>query len=335
METIFNYYLPEELIAQHPLQEREKARLMVLDRGNGAIKEGVFWEIDNYLKAGDTLVLNNSKVIPARLKGIKNTGGKVEIFLLKKIEPYRWEVLLRGNIKQGQEYTITNEADTISARVLEKTDKGSYIAEFDTDDQSDIFRHGETPLPPYIKRASEKGDKTFYQTVYAEKDGSVAAPTAGLHFTNGLLDTIREKGINIVCLTLHIGWASFKILRNEAQSVGEEYMEISEENAHIINRTKREKGRVIAVGTSVVRALESSVKEDIIIPACKHTDLFIKPGVKFRIVDALITNFHLPSSTHLYLVCAFAGTSLMKKAYKTAVEERYRFYSYGDAMLII
>lgn len=335
MDAIFKYNLPEELIAQYPLKERGNARLMILEKEKGKINEGVFNEIDKFLRAGDTLVLNNSRVIPARLRGAKSTGGKVEIFLLKKTEPYRWEVLLRGNMKQGQECIIRKEENTLYVKILEKTETGSYIAEFDTDIETEIFRCGDTPLPPYIKRAPEKEDETFYQTVYAENQGSVAAPTAGLHFTGILLDTIRNKGINIVFLTLHIGWASFKILRNGEQQVGKEYMEISEENACIINKTKEEKGRVIAVGTSTVRALESSVKEGKIIPACKHTNLFIKPGFQFQIVDALITNFHLPGSTHLYLVCAFAGINLIGKTYRAAVKKRYRFYSYGDAMLII
>lgn len=335
MEEIFDYYLPEELIAKYPLKEREKARLMVVDRKNGNIKEEIFSDIQKYLEPGDTLVLNNSRVIPARLKGIKKTGGKLEIFLLKKIGRYRWEVLLRGNIKPGQDCRVEKNGNITYVKILEKTEKGSYIAEFEIDEEKEIFKYGEIPLPPYIKRHPEKEDATYYQTVYAQKNGSVAAPTAGLHFTTSLLEKIRNKGVNITYLTLHIGWASFKILRDEQQKPGEEYMEIPEETADIINKTKERGKRIIAVGTSTVRTLESSVKEDRVVSNSGYTDLFIKPGFKFKIVDGLITNFHLPRSSHLLLVCAFAGTDLIKKAYNLAVEKKYRFYSYGDAMLII
>ncbi|MDD3726450.1 MAG: tRNA preQ1(34) S-adenosylmethionine ribosyltransferase-isomerase QueA [Candidatus Ratteibacteria bacterium] len=334
MNETFDYYLPEELIAQHPLKERDKARLMVIDRKKKEIREDIFSEVKKYFKKGDTLVLNNSRVIPARLRGTKKTGGKVEIFLLKKMEECRWEVLLRGNIKQGQECRITKDGRSISVNVLKKTEKGSYIAEFSTNDETEILYFGETPLPPYIKRQVEKEDRASYQTVYAKKDGSVAAPTAGLHFTNEMLKEMEEAGINVVYVTLHIGWASFKLLKKE-QAVEEEYIEVSPETADIINRTKRDSGKVIAVGTSTVRTLESSVDRGKIVPVCRYTNLFIKGNFRFKIVDALITNFHLPGSTHLYLVCAFAETEMIEKAYKKAVEKRYRFYSYGDAMLII
>ncbi|MCX8082125.1 MAG: tRNA preQ1(34) S-adenosylmethionine ribosyltransferase-isomerase QueA [bacterium] len=332
---MFDYHLPKELIAQYPFKKRDKARLMVLNRNKGEIKENIFNEITEYFEEGDTLVLNDSKVIPARLRGKKNTGGKIEIFLLRKTQPYIWEVLIRGNIKQKQECEVIKENRKLSLKILERTATGSYIIEFPTDKESEIFNFGEIPLPPYIKRKPEKEDDIFYQTVYGKKEGSVAAPTAGLHFTNPLLGKIENKGINITYITLHIGWASFKILRDTEKEVGEEFIEISEEASKIINKTKKEKRRVIAVGTSTVRTLESSVKEGRIIPSCGYTDLFIKPGFKFKIVDALITNFHLPGSTHLLLVCAFGGTHFIEKAYKIAIEKKYRFYSYGDAMLIV
>lgn len=332
---IFDYYLPKQLIAQYPLKEREKARLMILNREKKEIKEGIFEDIVNYLRKGDTLVLNDSKVIRARLRGFKITGGKVEIFLLKNIGNCKWNVLLRGNIREGQVCKIKKNGKAIFVKILEKMPEGSYIVEFETDDEREIYQYGEIPLPPYIKRKPEKDDEIFYQTVYAQKDGSVAAPTAGLHFTGELLERIKKLGVNIVYITLHIGWASFKLLKGEKEEVGEEYTEISEEAAYIINRTKQEKGRVIAAGTSTVRALESSVDKDKIIPVCKYTDLFIKTGFRFKVVDGLITNFHLPGSTHLHLVCAFAGTEFIKKAYMRAVEKKYKFYSYGDGMLIL
>ncbi|MCM8829913.1 MAG: tRNA preQ1(34) S-adenosylmethionine ribosyltransferase-isomerase QueA [Candidatus Omnitrophica bacterium] len=331
---MFEYYLPKELIAQYPLKEREKARLMVLNRESGEIKEGIFSEIRDLLKTGDTLVLNNSRVIPARLRGTKKTGGKMEIFLLRKIEPRRWEVLLRGNIKQGQESKIAKGDQSIYVKIIKMTEKGSYIAEFDTDNDIEIFSFGEVPLPPYIKRPPEKQDESFYQTVYAKKNGSVAAPTAGLHFTVNILEELKNKGVNVVYITLHIGWASFKILK-EKDKPGEEYIEITEETSNIINKTKESGNRVIAVGTSVVRALESSVINGKVHSMSGYTDLFIEPGFKFKVIEALITNFHLPASTHLYLVCAFAGTELIEKAYKIAIEKKYRFYSYGDCMLIL
>jgi len=334
MREIFDYKLPRELIAQYPLKEREKARLMVIDRKTGSIKETIFEEVINYIEEGDTLVLNDTKVIPARLKGVKKTGGKVEVFLLKKIEPYKWEVLLRGKTGGGQVYRIEKGEKSINVQIIKKTDRGSYIAEFDTDNDSEIFSYGETPLPPYIKRTPEKEDESFYQTVYARKNGSVAAPTAGLHFTVDILEKLKNKGVNITYITLHIGWASFKILKEQKDRAGEEYIEISQETADIINKTKEKNSRIIAVGTSVVRALESCVKKGRVFPSSGYTDLFIKAGFKFNIVDGLITNFHLPGSTHLYLVCAFGGTDLIEKAYKIAVEKKYRFYSYGDGMLI-
>jgi len=339
MSAPFHYNLPKDLIAQYPLKEREKARLMVINRQNGEIEEDTFGNIVKYFQRGDTLVLNNSRVIPARLYGIKDTGGRVEIFLLKKLEPFIWEVLLRGKIKEGQKCKIKKKSgdkpEGITVKILIRNKSGSYIAEFSTDNNREIFTEGETPLPPYIKRAPSDEDNNFYQTVYARKDGSVAAPTAGLHFTKNLLKDITNRKVIITFVTLHIGWSSFKIIRGGGDSPGEEFMELSDATAEIINSTKQSGKKVIAVGTSVVRTLESCSVEGRIVPRTGYTDLFIKPGFHFNIVDSLITNFHLPGSTHLYLVCAFAGVGLMEKAYKLAVEKRYRFYSYGDAMLIL
>jgi len=340
MRKFFNYSLSGSLIAQYPLKEREKARLMVVRRENGGIEEGLFSDLEGYFQKGDVLVLNDTRVIPARLNGVKDTGGRVEIFLLRKVEPFRWEALLRGRIREGQICRLDNGKTTSGvpdnlARILSRTQKGSYMVEFSTDKDEEIFRFGKTPLPPYIKRSPTKEDESYYQTVYAAKKGAVAAPTAGLHFTNEMLERIKKKGINVVYITLHIGWASFKILEENGNTAGEEYREISEESASIINATRESGKKVFAVGTSVVRTLESSVRNGRVVPSVGYTDLFIKPEFSFRTVDALITNFHLPGSTHLYLVCAFAGVDLMEKAYRIAVENRYRFYSYGDAMLII
>ncbi len=370
MRETFEYDLPKELIAQYPLREREKARMMVLHRGESGfsyspspgtyhphlnpppsrgrkradegegrkgvwIDEDIFSNIENYFRLGDILVLNDTSVIPARLKGVKDTGGRVEIFLLKKTGPYRWDVLLRGNIREGQRCRVEKDGKFIAVEITGKKKTGSYTAEFSTEDDAEILSFGETPLPPYIKRNPTEEDRDFYQTVYARKEGAVAAPTAGLHFTEGILKRIEDKGVRIVYVTLHIGWASFKILRGDKNKVGEEYMEVSEETANVINSAKQSGGKVFACGTSVVRTLESAVERGNVIAKSGYTDLFIKEGFVFHVVDALITNFHLPGSTHLYLLCAFAGIDLAEKAYRIAVEKRYRFYSYGDAMLII
>jgi len=337
MKDTILYDLPENLIAQYPLKKRDSARLMVLDRSTGEINEKVFSEVSGYFGQGDILVLNDSRVIPARLKGRKETGGRVEVFLLKKIAPFRWEVLLRGNAREGHSCRIGKEGrdDFITAKISEKKDNGSYIAEFSTDKDENIFSFGEVPLPPYIKRAPQKSDEEYYQTVYAEKKGSVASHTAGLHFTERVLGEIAGRGVEIVYLTLHIGWSSFRMLKKDSDIVGEEFFQISEDAAESLNKARDKGKKVFAAGTSTVRALESSVEKGRIRAVSGYTDLFIKSGFKFRAVNGMITNFHLPGSTHLYLVCGFAGTALVEKAYKLAVEKKYRFYSYGDAMLII
>lgn len=332
---IFEYDLPRELIAQYPLKEREKARMMVLNRGNGQVGEGVFGKLTDYFREGDVLVLNDTRVIPARLKGVKETGGKVEIFLLRKMQPFTWEVLLRGKAKEDHVCYIEKEGNLARVKIMRRTETGSYVAEFSTDSDNEIFKLGETPLPPYIRRVPDKEDGDFYQTVYAEKKGAVAAPTAGLHFTEEILKVIEGMGVKIVFVTLHIGWASFKILKEEGNRPGEEYMEIAAETASAVNFALQTDRRIFACGTSVVRALESAVEQGQVVPKTGYTGLFITPGFRFRVVSALITNFHLPGSTHLYLVSAFAGVDLTEKAYNIAVEKRYRFYSYGDAMLII
>ncbi|MCK9265590.1 tRNA preQ1(34) S-adenosylmethionine ribosyltransferase-isomerase QueA [bacterium] len=340
MSKIFEYHLPENLIAQYPLKKRDSSRLMVLNRKTGNIDEKFFLKAPYYFEEGDVLVLNNSKVVPARLKGKKDTGGKVEVFLLNKISSYRWEVLLRGNIKVGHTCKIEKEGQEgfVVVAIKEKNTNGSYIADFNlsnNDDGNEIFCFGEVPLPPYIKRKVEKSDVEDYQTIYGEKDGSVAAHTAGLHFTPEVLQNIEKKGVKIVYVTLHIGWASFKLLKEDKNVVGEEYYELNQEAVSVINSAKESDKKVFAVGTSVVRALESSVINGRLAPFSGYTDLFIKPNFQFKVVDSMLTNFHLPSSTHLYLVSGFAGLSLTEKAYLLAVEKKYRFYSYGDSMLIL
>ncbi len=332
MKGVFSYTLPEGLIAQYPLPERDKARLMVVDRKKGSIEHAIFCQLSDYLQKGDLLVLNDARVIPARLRARKTTGGKLEVFLLKKREPKIWEVLLRGRAREGQEFSIGK----LKGRVIQKTDCGFWLVELEVDKESSLYQLGEIPLPPYIKRPAEEKDRYDYQTVYASKNGAVAAPTAGLHFTGELLVHLQKQGIGICFLTLYIGWASFRLLKKEEKNeVPGETFHIPEETAATINLVRKKGGRIIAVGTSTVRALESSVVSGEIVAGQKETFLFIQPGFNFSVVNGLITNFHLPGSTHLTLVCAFGGSNLLEKAYQEAVENRYRFYSYGDAMLIL
>jgi len=334
MEEIFNYYLPKELIAQYPIKDRGKANLLIINRKTGEIIEKIFENIVEFLNSGDVLVLNDAKVIPARLYGKKETGGKIEIFLLNKKERYIWEVLLRGNIKIGQKFFI----DKINGIIIEKTSEGSYLVKFNIDNYEEIKKHGEIPLPPYIKRKPNEEDEKYYQTIYAKKEGALAAPTAGLHFTKEILENLKDKGVEIVYLTLYIGWASFRLIKKiniQNISIPEEFFEIPQDTADKINTANASGKKIFAVGTSCVRALESSIIGNKIVAKREKTNLFIKQGFNFKIVNGLITNFHLPNSTHLYLVCAFGGTNLVEKAYKLAIEKKYRFYSYGDAMLII
>ncbi|MCL5409129.1 MAG: tRNA preQ1(34) S-adenosylmethionine ribosyltransferase-isomerase QueA, partial [Candidatus Omnitrophica bacterium] len=268
----------------------------------------------------------------ARLPGKKETGGNIEVFLLKKETKWTWNILIRGRIKTGQKFILPD----IEGKIIQRNPDGSFIIEFSTDKEEEILKHGEVPLPPYIKRPPVEIDKEYYQTVYAEKPGAVAAPTAGLHFTKKMLDNLIEKRVNVCFLTLYIGWPSFKTIKGtDIETVGEEFFEINKETADMINYTKEKGKKIFAVGTSCVRALESSVENGKIIPDSKWTNLFIKEGFDFKIVDSLITNFHLPFSTHLELVCAFGGIQLIEKAYDIAIEKQYRFYSYGDAMLIL
>jgi len=326
---ILDINLPKEFIAQYPLKEREKARLMILNKADGKITHDVFENIDKYLSEKDILVLNNTKVIPARILCRKGTGGKIEIFLLKKIDEGKWDVLIRGKGREGTKFY----KEELEGMILKRNSDGSFTVEFNTDDDKEIIKYGEVPLPPYIKRKSEDIDKIYYQTVYAEKEGSIAAPTAGLHFTERIFKKLKKKGVKIVFITLHMGWYSIKVFKND-NDVPDEYFEISQKTAAIINEGKKEGKNIIAVGTGTVRCLESAVENGPVVAKKGYTDLFIKPGFMFKIVSGMITNFHLPNSTHIYLVSAFAGIDLTKKAYEEAVRKRYRFYSYGDSMFI-
>lgn len=336
----FYYDLPEELIAQDPLEDRTASRLLVLDRKTGAVKHKIFSDVIDYLNKGDCLVINNTRVIPARLIGEKEgTGGKVEVLLLKRRANDVWETLVKPGKKLRPGAKITFGDGRLRAEVLEVVEEGNRLVKFHYEG---IFEEildslGEMPLPPYITHKLE--DKEMYQTVYAKFDGSAAAPTAGLHFTKELLNKIEEKGIKIASITLHVGLGTFRPVKVDDVNnhhMHTEWYEVNAEAADIINETKRNGGRVICVGTTSCRTIESVADENGYMKAkTGETDIFIYPGYKFKIMDGLITNFHLPESTLVMLVSAFAGKENVLSAYETAVKERYRFFSFGDAMLII
>ena len=331
----FDFHLPKELIAQKPAEPRDSARLMVLDRRTGKIEHRIFRDIVEYLNEGDLLVLNNTKVIPARLLGRKTTGAKVEVFLLEKIGEGVWRCLVRpgSKLKVGSEVVFKNG---LTGKIIERLEDGTRLVEFSQKEDSEIFSAGEVPLPPYIENPSV--DPERYQTVYAKEEGAVAAPTAGLHFTKDLLKKIEDKGVRIAYVTLHVGLGTFrpvKVENVEDHEMEEEFFRVPRETVVLIRETKRAGKRVIAVGTTVVRTLETIARLPEKEEYSGKTDLFIYPPFEFKMVDSLITNFHLPRSTLLMLVSAFAGLDLIKKAYRIAVEERYRFFSFGDAMLIL
>ncbi len=335
----FDFYLPEELIAQHPLEKRDESRLMVLDKKTGEIEHKRFYDIIDYLNKGDTLVLNNTRVMPARLIGEKeNTGGKIEFLLLKRVQGDKWECLAKPgkSAREGRRFTFGN--GILKAQVIEVLENGNRIVEFYYDG---IFEQvldslGEMPLPPYIHEKLE--DKERYQTVYSKEKGSAAAPTAGLHFTKELLKKIEDKGVNIVYLTLHVGLGTFrpvKVENIENHNMHSEFYMLSKESAEVINETKKRGNRVISVGTTSTRTLETIGDENgMVKEQSGWTNIFIYPGYKFKVVDNLITNFHLPESTLIMLVSTLAGKENVMNAYNIAVKEKYRFFSFGDAMFI-
>lgn len=337
----FDYDLPEELIAQEPAPRRDSSRLMVISRRTGAIEMGVFTEFPGFLGSGDCLVVNDSRVFPARLIGRKDTGGRIEMLLLRRRdEESRWEVLLRP-AKRVNVGTIVTFGDKARASLQERISQKRWLVQFQTEDGFDSFldKHGHAPLPPYIKRRRDRprrvDDLDRYQTVYARVKGSVAAPTAGLHFTEDVLAGVRSRKAQIASVTLHVGYGTFVPIETdevEEHVMEEEYYWLSEESARKINDAER----VVAVGTTVTRVLESvSDHRGYVAASSGQTRLFIYPGYQFKRVDALLTNFHLPKSTLFLLVCAFAGETLIRKAYETAIANRFRFYSYGDCMLIL
>jgi len=340
----FDYHLPRELIAQHPPLRRDSSRLLVLHKERGEIEHRSVREITEFLQEGDVLVLNNTRVIPARLIGRKtDTGGKAEIFLLEKRETDVWECLLRPakKIKEGTQ--IYFPGTPLTANIIKKDNGTKGVVKFDAPKKVEEFisRVGQLPLPPYIKRnkSPTPRDRRRYQTVYARKKGGIAAPTAGLHFTKSLLEKIKDKGVRVTEITLHTGWASFRPLRKEKveeNSISREYFEIDKKAALTINEARRRKGRIVAVGTTTTRALETRATSTGLITEGKGwTNLFIYPGYEFKIIEAILTNFHMPKSSLLLLVSAFTGRQKLLNAYKEAIRQRYRFLSYGDAMLII
>ena len=336
--TDFNYYLPEELIAQTPIEKRDESRLMLLDKNTGEIKHTVFKDIINYLQPGDCLVRNNTKVIPARLYGKKETGANVEFVLLKNIQGDIWEAMVRPGNKLHSGAKVVFGDGILKATILETLNDGTRKVEFE---YTGIFNEildkiGLMPLPPYIHESLK--DKDRYQTVYAKYNGSAAAPTAGLHFTDELLKEIEAKGVKIANVTLHVGIGTFRPVKEEnieEHHMHTEHYYIKQEDVEKINTAKKEGHRVIAVGTTSCRTLETIANEDGYVNECEgDTGIYIYPGYKFRCIDGLITNFHLPESTLLMLVSALAGRENVLNAYNEAVKEKYRFFSFGDAMLI-
>ena len=337
----FDYHLPKERIAQYPLTERDRSRLLVFHREQNKTEHRIFRDLTECLRQGDVLILNDTKVIPARLYAQKTTGGRVEILLIKELDANTWEAVVKG-----WQHGAVKLGHGISAHMSKNN--GVVHVKFNTGDIKKYLNEiGVMPLPPYIKRKAEQSDNACYQTVYAERDGAIAAPTAGLHFTEKLLSEIKEKGVEVCNLTLHVGYGTFKPVVSddiENHTMEEESYEISDTAADIINRAKSEGRRVIAVGTTVTRTLEAAAYaregqgagvRGIIKAGAGKASIFIYPGYKFRVINALITNFHLPKSTPLMLTSAFAGLENLNKIYSECSDAGYRFFSYGDAMLIV
>ncbi|MBN1823559.1 MAG: tRNA preQ1(34) S-adenosylmethionine ribosyltransferase-isomerase QueA [Endomicrobiales bacterium] len=342
--SAYEYELPKGLVAQEPTEKRDESRLMVLSRRSGKIMHKRFSDMTEFLNPGDCLVMNRTKVVPARLFGRKATGGRVEVLFLNGfgIELPKVVALLKPFLKTGTRITFPGG---LTACVEAKTALGETVLELSGADLGSVLEtHGDMPLPPYIKRGagSKPGlkslDRERYQTVYATQEGSIAAPTAGLHFTQGMISDIKAKGVEVAEVVLHVGWGTFRPLVSKKvadHKMLSEYYEISGDSADKINGARKRGRRVIAVGTTSVRALESAVEAGRVTPQKNNTSLFIHPGQKFRVIDSMITNFHLPRSTPLLMVCAFAGRNRIFAAYREAIEAKYRFFSYGDAMLIL
>ncbi|MCM1262665.1 MAG: tRNA preQ1(34) S-adenosylmethionine ribosyltransferase-isomerase QueA [Butyrivibrio sp.] len=335
----FYFNLPQELIAQDPLENRSDSRLLMLNKSTGEISHHIFYEIIDYLNAGDCLVLNNTKVIPARLMGVReDTGAAVEVLLLKRKDNDIWETLVKPGKKARPGMKLVFGGGLLSAEVLDVVEEGNRLIKFSYEGvfEAVLDALGEMPLPPYITH--KLNDKNRYQTVYAKYEGSAAAPTAGFHFTKELLEKIEKKGVDIAYVTLHVGLGTFRPVKAEnilEHHMHSEYYQVSEEAAKKINRAKENGGRVICVGTTSCRTIESAADESGRLSASSgNTEIFIYPGYRFKVMDALITNFHLPESTLLMLVSALAGRENVLHAYEEAIKERYRFFSFGDAMFI-
>lgn len=336
----FYFELPEELIAQDPLEDRSASRLLVLDKETGRTQHHVFKEVIDYLRPGDCLVLNNTKVLPARLMGVKaDTGAAIEVLLLKRKEKDVWETLVKPGKKAKPGTRLVFGDGSLQAEVLEIVEEGNRLIQFTYEGifEQILDRLGEMPLPPYITHKLE--DKNRYQTVYAKYEGSAAAPTAGLHFTDELLNKIVEKGVETAYVTLHVGLGTFRPVKAENLSqhhMHSEYYEVTKEAADKMNHAKASGGRIICVGTTSCRTVESAADENgVVQPGCGNTEIFIYPGYQFKVLDCLITNFHLPESTLVMLVSALAGREQVLAAYQEAIEERYRFFSFGDAMFVM
>ena len=333
----FDYELPKELIAQSPASERDKSRLTVLPRGAGSIRHGIFSDLPQYLQPGDVMVINDAKVVPSRLMGTKATGGRIEALILRRIGEERYEALIKGKTAPGTEVIFTPE---LQAAVEEVLGGGRKVIKFSKPGAEEAIRNAASmPLPPYIDPSGRDADRDRerYQTVYAARPGAVAAPTAGLHFTEALLQEIKEKGVSVVSVTLQVGPGTFMPVREEVierHEMEEEEYSVPEETADAVNRALAEGRRVIAVGTTSARTLESAFRDGHVQPGEASTRLFIYPGYEFKAIRAIVTNFHLPKSTLLMLICAFAGRDKTLSAYQEAVRAGYRFYSYGDAMFI-
>ena len=335
----FDYELPEELIAQDPIEDRSSSRLLMLDKKTGAIEHHIFRDIIDALNPGDCLVINNTRVIPARLLGVKeDTGAAIEVLLLKRRDNDIWETLVKPGKKMKLGAVVSFGDGTLKGTVVDVVEEGNRLIQFSYEGifEEILDQLGQMPLPPYITHRLE--DKSRYQTVYAKYDGSAAAPTAGLHFTKELLAAIREKGINIAEVTLHVGLGTFRPVKAdvvEEHHMHSEYYSVNPETADLINTTRKNGGRIIAVGTTSCRTLESASTPDGVLHAGDGwTEIFLYPGYQFHVVDALITNFHLPKSTLMMLVSALAGRDHIMNAYAEAVKDRYRFFSFGDAMFI-